>query len=147
MLGMNVPSKWSADLPEGINHSASNKGVAESITRQSGNINILYERRLESAARITMGSRRARKCVPLRFMCSRLYADLEQLQAKEICANSAHPFTPSTEEEDITLAIKEPEVARNVPIPIPFIKSVKITRNFQGKEPTECCQRDDGLLM
>ena len=147
MLVMNVPSKWSADLPEGINHSASNKGVAESITRQSGNINILNERRLESAAWITTGSRRTRKCVPLRFMCSRLYADLEQLQAKEICANSAHPFTPSTEEEDITLAIKEPEVARNVPIPIPFIKSVKITRNFQGKEPTECCQRDDGLLM
>ena len=64
----------------------------------------------------------------------------EQLQAKEIRANSAHPFTPSTEEEDITLAIKEPEVARNVPIPIPFIKSVKITRNCQGEELTECCQ-------
>ena len=75
MLVMNVLSKLSADPPEGINHSASNKGVAEGIARQKGDIDILYERQLDSAALITIRSKRARKCVLIILICSRLYAD------------------------------------------------------------------------
>ena len=75
MLGMKVPPKGGADAPEGINHSTSDKDVAEGIARQSGNKDILYERQLESAARITVGSKHARKCVLPIFMCSRLSAD------------------------------------------------------------------------
>lgn len=75
MLGMNVPPKGSADPPEGINHSTSNKDVAEGIARQSGNKYILHELQLESVARITMGSKHARMCVLLMFVCSKLSAD------------------------------------------------------------------------
>ena len=72
MLSMSVPLKGSADPPEGINHSKSNKNVAEGIARQSDNKDILYERQLESAVHITMGNKLARKCVLLMFVCSRL---------------------------------------------------------------------------
>ena len=68
----------------------------------------------------------------------------EQL-IRKMCAISAHPFTPSSEDKDITsfTKIKEQEAARNVPIPLPYDNWSKTSRNFRGvpkEELTECCQ-------
>jgi hypothetical protein len=40
-LGMNLPPKWSAVSEESINHSKSNKDIAEDIAGQSGNVDVL----------------------------------------------------------------------------------------------------------
>ena len=50
---MNVPPNLSTVFKKGVNHSNSDKDVSGDIESQSGDIDILYEQRLVSAAHIT----------------------------------------------------------------------------------------------
>ena len=121
MLGMNVPLNWSTVSQESINHSNSYKDITGDIKRQGSDIDVLDEQQLESAAPHHHPKRRARKWAPAKAMCSRLYADLWTTTSKGMCAISAHPCIPTTEDEDITSLISD-QVAggsQNVPIPKP----------------------------